>query len=217
MKPIRAILALIVLCFAALAGGTSGAYAEKRVALVIGNGNYAKFAKLANPVNDSESLRDALKSINFDVVLSENVDLDGFAEGLATFLKKARDADVAIVYYAGHAVQHDGKNYLIPVNGQAEDLDELDFRSEPVDQVVRALQISKGIRILILDACRNNPAEGRDVALSRSIGDDQSRSAEQGGSRQSEVGPPRLRNDRGLCDRGGSRRGGQRRRRAQPL
>jgi outer membrane protein assembly factor BamD (BamD/ComL family) len=171
MGRVKAVFALLLMGLAALAGGVVEAHAEKRVALIIGNSNYTSFAKLENATNDSESLRDALTSINFDVVLSENVTLDGFADGLANFLEKARDADVAVVYYAGHAVQHDGQNYLIPVNGRAQDLDELDFRSEPVDQVVKALQLSKGVRILILDACRNNPTQGRDVAF-RSIGDD---------------------------------------------
>lgn len=175
MKGWKALIALIVLALAATVGGSQDAYAAKRVALVIGNSDYTSFPKLDNPVKDGESLRDALISIDFDVVFRKNVTLDGFADGLAEFVEKARSAEVAIVYYAGHGVQHDERNYLIPVNGKAQDLDDLDFRSEPVDMVVRALQRAPGTRILILDACRNNPAADRDVAF-RSVGDDPSRS-----------------------------------------
>ena len=147
MKGWKALIALIVLALAATVGGSQDAYAAKRVALVIGNSDYTSFPKLDNPVKDGESLRDALISIDFDVVFRKNVTLDGFADGLAEFVEKARSAEVAIVYYAGHGVQHDERNYLIPVNGKAQDLDDLDFRSEPVDMVVRALQRAPGTRI----------------------------------------------------------------------
>jgi uncharacterized caspase-like protein len=179
MRRVSAVLALLLIGFAALAGATTavqaqsaatGAHPEKRVALVIGNADY-QFGKLANPVNDAENLRDALISVNFDVVFAENATLDVFAQKLIEFNSKAKTADVAVIYYAGHGVQHDGKNYLIPVNASTESLDDIDISSKPVDDLVDVLRKSKGVKILILDACRNNPAEGREIVFRSVSGD----------------------------------------------
>lgn len=159
-------LALLIIAFV---GAADAAWAEKRVALVIGNNDYQNFGALTNPVNDAENLKNALQSINFDVVFFKNTTLRQFYQALKEFNKRAKDADVAIVYYAGHAVQFHGRNYLIQVDDEAETLDDINIGSIPVEKVMDILATVKGVKVLVLDACRDNPAKGA-AATNRSIG-----------------------------------------------
>lgn len=135
-------------------------WSDKRVALVIGNSDYAT-APLQNPVNDATDLAAKLKQLGFDVTLQTNLSHSGFETALKDFKDKVNNSDVALLFYAGHGMEINGKNYLIPIDAPIRDLDQLKYKS--VDAYY-ALDILAGAKkkIVILDACRNNPAT-RDV------------------------------------------------------
>lgn len=129
---------------------------DKRVAIVIGNSNYPQ-APLTNPVNDATDMAAKLRLLGFDVTLQTNLSHSGFDNSLKSFKSKANYCDVALLYYAGHGMEIDGNNYLIPVDAPINDIDQLKYKS--VDAYY-ALDILSGAKkkIIILDACRNNPS-----------------------------------------------------------
>ena len=133
---------------------------QKRLALVIGNANYEKGA-LKNPVNDAELVAKTLDSLNFDVILKKNLEYRSqFVRAIREFGQKRAEYDVAFVYYAGHGIQVDNENFLLPTKEEflSED-DVLDF-GVSVQNVLRYLESeSEKVNILILDACRDNPFE----------------------------------------------------------
>jgi uncharacterized caspase-like protein len=157
--------ALLLLCQPALA--------DKRVALVLGNGAYQNVPQLPNPVNDSAMIAATLKNAGFDVVDSRH-DLPALEmrRALRDFSDRARDADIAVIYYAGHGMEVDGTNYLIPVDAKLErDADVYD-EALSLDRILVAAEPAKQLRLVILDACRDNPfakTMKKTVAL-RSIG-----------------------------------------------
>ena len=134
------------------------ALAEKRVALVIGNSAYQKVTKLPNPANDATAVVEMFKSAGFDLVEAKfNLSANDLRRSLRDFVVKTRDADVAVVYYAGHGIELDGANYLIPVDATLEtDGDVLD-ETVPLERVLFAVEPAKQLRLVILDACRDNP------------------------------------------------------------
>src|SRR2546423_501674 len=151
------------LCRWALAAAASllvsgPAFAEKRVALVLGNSNYQNVAPLANPVNDSARIASTLKDAGFDVVDSRR-DLPAAEtrRALRDFADRARDADIAVVYYAGHGIEVDGTNYLIPVDARLERDTDVYDEAFSLDRVLLAIEPAKRLRLVILDACRDNP------------------------------------------------------------
>src|SRR6188768_2363281 len=149
------------------------AFAEKRVALVIGNAAYQNVAKLPNPVNDGATIATTLKGAGFDVVDSRH-DL-GAAEtrrALRDFADRARDADIAVVYYAGHGIEVDGGNYLIPVDAKLERDTDVYDEALSLDRVLLAIEPAKKLRLVILDACRDNPFSKnmKRTVASRAIG-----------------------------------------------
>ena len=145
---------------------TPPAFAEKRVALVIGNSAYQHSSRLPNPRNDAEDVAAALRRIGFETILGLDLDRAKMEDATIRFNRAARGADVAIFYYSGHAMQHGGVNYLMPIDAKL--TDEADLRRlARVDDIVADLQQAKNLRILVLDSCRDNPlAED----LKRSIG-----------------------------------------------
>jgi uncharacterized caspase-like protein len=149
---------LFVLLIFSIWLGCSSAFAEKRVALVIGNSAYQKVAKLPNPANDAAAVAAMLKAAGFDSVESKlNVPASDLRKTLREFGNKSRDADIAVVYYAGHGIELDGTNYLIPVDATLEtDADVLD-ETVPLDRVLFAVEPARQLRLVILDACRDNP------------------------------------------------------------
>ena len=134
------------------------AFAEKRVALVLGNSAYQNVAPLANPVNDSARIAATLKDAGFDVVDSRR-DLPAAEtrRALRDFADRARDADIAVVYYAGHGIEVDGGNYLIPVDAQLERDTDIYDEGLSLDRILIAIEPAKKLRLVILDACRDNP------------------------------------------------------------
>jgi uncharacterized caspase-like protein len=134
------------------------AFAEKRVALVLGNSNYQNVAPLPNPVNDSAKIASTLKDAGFDVVDSRR-DLPAAEtrRALRDFADRARDADIAVVYYAGHGIEVDGGNYLIPVDARLERDTDIYDEGLSLDRILIAIEPAKKLRLVILDACRDNP------------------------------------------------------------
>src|SRR6195256_632503 len=121
------------------------ASAEKRVALVLGNSNYKNAAVLPNPVNDAAAVAATLKGAGFDIVDSR-LDLSAadMRRALRDFADQARDSDLAVVYYAGHGIEIDGTNYLIPTDAT-------------LHRVLLTIEPARQLRLVIVDACRNNP------------------------------------------------------------
>jgi uncharacterized caspase-like protein len=144
----------------------AGALADKRVALVIGNGAYAQVPHLSNPVHDAEDVAAALKRLGFETMMATDLNQAGMQEAEINFARAARTADVALFYYSGHAMQFGGVNYLAPIDAQLRDEPDL-RRLARADEILADLQQAKTLRILILDSCRDNPIAD---ALKRSIG-----------------------------------------------
>ncbi len=133
---------------------------EKRLALVIGNANYDK-EELKNPVNDARLIASTLDSLDFDVILKENLEnRTDFIRSIREFGSKRSEYDVAFVYYAGHGIQVDDENFLLPTKEEfSSEEDVLDF-GVSVQNVMRYLRAQTNeVNILILDACRDNPFE----------------------------------------------------------
>jgi uncharacterized caspase-like protein len=134
------------------------ALAEKRVALVLGNSAYQNVPPLANPVNDGAVIAAKLTDAGFDVVDSRH-DLSAIEtrRALRDFADRARDADIAVVYYAGHGMEVDGTNYLVPVDAKLERDTDVYDEAFSLDRILLAVEPAKKLRLVILDACRDNP------------------------------------------------------------
>jgi formylglycine-generating enzyme required for sulfatase activity/uncharacterized caspase-like protein len=142
-----------------LIGAIVPAHAEKRVALVVGNAAYVSADKLANPVKDARSMRDVLTALRFDVIYGEDLDLKGLRRAIGRFAGRAEGADVAIVYFAGHGATFGDTPYVVPIDAEFSSVDEVAYELVPVETLIGELRRAKGVRIAILDACRDNAAE----------------------------------------------------------
>ncbi|NCR19893.1 MAG: hypothetical protein GPJ22_23170 [Microcystis aeruginosa LL13-03] len=130
---------------------------QPKVALVIGNANYEEGA-LSNPVNDATDMAKALRELGFEVTLLQNQDLRSMENAINDFSRQLRKGGVGVFYYAGHGVQVEGENYLIPLKAQL--LNEKDARYEAValGKVLNAMEEARNqVNIIIIDACRDNP------------------------------------------------------------
>lgn len=157
---------LLSLAAALVLWGALPAFADKRVALIIGNGAYQNAVHLPNPRNDAQDVADALTRSGFETIVGLDLNKAGMDERTILFARMARDADVALFYYSGHALQFAGVNYLMPLDAKL--ADEADLRRMiRVDDIVADLQQAKNLRILVLDACRDNPLADE---MKRSIG-----------------------------------------------
>jgi WD40 repeat protein len=129
----------------------------RRQALVIGNGAYAE-APLANPVNDAGGVARALREIGFEVTLLTNTNLRTIEEAVKAFSRQLEPGAIGVFYYAGHGVQVAGENYLIPLGERLERESDVRYEAVALGKVVNALNDSPAAtKILILDACRDNP------------------------------------------------------------
>jgi len=149
-----------VLC-ALLCAGTmvvaSAALAGGRVALVVGNGAYRHVPELPNARNDGKAMAATLRELGFEVLEGIDVDMRQTAELVRRFTRRIDDAEVALFYYAGHGLQVDGENYLVPVDAKLERPEDLEWETLPASRVVSLLDSRERTNIVILDACRNNP------------------------------------------------------------
>ena len=131
-------------------------FPEARRALVIGNSLYAHTVVLDNPGNDSVDIAASLRELCFEVSLVNDLDLLNFESELRAFREKARGADLALVFYAGHGIEIAGRNYLIPVDAQLTRDADVEWEAVDLDRILRATA-GAARQIVILDACRDNP------------------------------------------------------------
>ncbi|MEP4876931.1 MAG: caspase family protein [Tateyamaria sp.] len=154
------------------------ATAEVRVALVIGNGDYEIVGKLRNPVSDARLISDVLSGVGFDVTALTDLTEDQMGEAIDSFVRLARDADVAAVYYAGHGLQKDGENYLMPIDAKLGSESAIAREGISLNDLTAALA-DVPISMIFLDACRNNPfaealmsaaqSDGRSAGIKRGL------------------------------------------------
>src|SRR5215475_2199469 len=142
--------------------GQAATAKETRVALVIGNGAYKYAGALTNPPNDARAIGTMIGRMGFDSTeLTFDRDHDAFREELRKFAEKARNADLALVYFAGHGMEIAGVNYLLPTDVRLTHEGDVDKEAIPLDEVLHAVQSAHKLRVVILDACRNNPFADR--------------------------------------------------------
>ena len=159
-----------ILCLVLFHGGA--ALADKRVALVIGNSDYQHAPRLANPANDSAAMSDMLRNAGFDVVqLKRDLTATEMRRALRDFADAAFDADFAIIFFAGHGIEIDGTNYLIPTDAMLERDVDVPDEAVPLDRLLSVVEPARKLRLVILDACRDNPfAKGmRRTVASRGV------------------------------------------------
>ncbi|TNE36769.1 MAG: hypothetical protein EP347_10105 [Alphaproteobacteria bacterium] len=156
MKWAFAICLGVGVCLCLLSGHP--AYAEKRVALVIGNASY-EYGPLKNPINDAKLVSATLESLGFKVIQEYDLDEDGIERAVIRFGRELDSVDtIGLFYYAGHGAQVNGENYLIPVGSKIEVQDDLYVEAVPVSDLLSIMERAPNrTNILILDACRNNP------------------------------------------------------------
>jgi len=151
----------VLFFFALLCGlfaANGDAFAAKRVALVIGNSAYQNVAQLPNPANDAASVADMFKKAGFDAVeLRRDVGSLDMRRALRDFYDKAATADIAVVYYAGHGIEVDGTNYMVPVDAVLKRDRDVDDEAVSLDRILESVDQAKQLRLIILDACRDNP------------------------------------------------------------
>lgn len=134
--------------------------AEKRLALVIGNANYALGNRLANPVNDANDVTEALKKMGFEVMAYTDVNHQQMRDAINNFGQRllTNNYKVSLFYYAGHGVQYQNENYLVPIDAQPKSAGDIQFDCEQADRILVKMGEAKvAANIVLLDACRNNP------------------------------------------------------------
>ena len=134
----------------------AAATAAGRVALVVGNSAYEHIGVLPNPGNDAADVGAALRRLGFEVTVARDADHAALNDALRAFTRRSAGADVALVFYAGHGMEMDGVNYLLPVDAQLERDTDVRFETVSLDDVL-AVTEGAALRLVILDACRNNP------------------------------------------------------------
>jgi hypothetical protein len=150
---------LVIVLLACMAISTASA--AERFALVIGNADYPT-APLRNPVNDARAMTRALRELGFDVSSLENADKQRMEQAIVGFASRLKENSSGLFYYAGHGVQVNGRNYLVPVGAEIDSEREIRFETVGVHVVLEELGYAGNrINIVILDACRNNPFERR--------------------------------------------------------
>jgi hypothetical protein len=139
-------------------GGNSPSVPERRVALVIGNSAYQAVSALGNTTNDAKAVAEALKADGFASVRTVlDTTRAGMLASLNEFQREADASDWAVVYYAGHGLEISGTNYLVPVDARIGDDRDVQDEAVSVDRILRAVENAKKLRLVMLDACRNNP------------------------------------------------------------
>ncbi|MEE8272391.1 MAG: caspase family protein, partial [Alphaproteobacteria bacterium] len=176
MRHLAAIFGLIVLGLAAMPALAG----EGRVALVVGNGNYSlrdDIPALPNAPNDGRAVAAALDGLGFDVITVIDADRATFEQALRDFGRRSIGAEIALFFYAGHGLQVDRENYLLPVSADIETQRDLEYEAVSLSQVKREMEYAGAdLGVMILDACRNNPLSRslarRSMALGRSVATD---------------------------------------------
>lgn len=128
----------------------------RKIALIIGNSAYANTSALTNPANDARLVASAARAAGFEVTIASDLTMSTFQRTLRDFRVAADGSEVAMIYYAGHGIEGQGKNWLIPVDSILETQFDLPYEAVNMDRFLEALGGAK-VRIVILDSCRNNP------------------------------------------------------------
>lgn len=144
-------LVLALALFAAPAG------AAERVALVIGNSSYRFASQLPNPQKDAVDVGEAFRRLGFEVVQANDLNFDDLRRALREMDRKALGADMAVIYYAGHGIEVDKVNYMIPVDAQLENDRSISYEAVPLDLALQAVAGAAKLKLVIVDACRDNP------------------------------------------------------------
>ncbi|MDQ0390572.1 caspase family protein [Labrys monachus] len=152
----RALLAVAAfvgsICFA------EPALADKRVALLIGNAHYAAVSTLNNPANDVAAMANALQKSGFTTVhAATDLSRDGMIKALRSFEDEAANADIAMIYYSGHGMEMNGTDYLVPIDAKLISDRDVEDETITLDRALRAIEGAKRLKLVILDACRDNP------------------------------------------------------------
>ena len=145
------------------------ALAEKRIALVIGNSGYERIGVLPNAANDAVLISDSLRATGFEVTALTDLSEDAMGEALDEFAADAITADVAAVYFAGHGIQYERVNYLMPVDARLNSAAAIAREGIALDQIMDALT-PVPVSLIFLDACRNNPFAEKLMAQARAEG-----------------------------------------------
>ena len=168
MRSLGAIILALLFC-----GIAGQAHAEKRAALVIGNSSYRNVPSLPNPVNDAAEVAALFRSAGFAVVdLRRDLGISDMRRAISDFAEVAGDVDVAVIYFAGHGIEVDGANYVIPVDARLSRDFDIEDEAVSIDRLLKSIEPARQLRLVILDACRDNPflkTMKRTVA-SRSLG-----------------------------------------------
>ena len=142
----------------------------RRVALVIGNSAYRTVPALANPQKDAKAIAASLRNLGFDsVTLANDATRETLIDSLRSFANEAEKADWAMVYYAGHGLEVGGINYLVPTDARLAVDRDVQFEAVPLDQVLAAVNTAKKLKLVVLDACRDNPFSPRKTAAPEAI------------------------------------------------
>ena len=155
-----AVLAGVVLCSGA------PAFAEKRVALVVGNGAYRHVPALPNPGNDASDIAASLERLGFSIRRVTNGSYDDMRRALLDFSQQTRDADMAVVFFAGHGMEIGGENWLIPIDARLQSDVDAEQEAVGLKSVLNIVARASKLGLVILDACRNNPFAAK---MTRSI------------------------------------------------
>jgi WD40 repeat protein len=132
---------------------------NKRIALVIGNAEYTSTSKLRNTLNDAKAMTATLKSLGFEVISIENGTYETIKNAIYAFGDRIQDVDVSLFFYAGHGLEVDGTNYLVPVDADIQSHLDVKQKCIPLSGVSNTMEFAndEGLNMIILDACRNNP------------------------------------------------------------
>jgi uncharacterized caspase-like protein len=148
---------LMPLVAAALFALSGHAHAQTRVALVVGNSAYAKVPSLPNPAHDAQDISAALTRLGFAVSTVTDADFDGMRRSLLDFGRTAHNADMAVIYFAGHGIEINGSNWLLPTDVELKTEGDASTEAISLQSAMQTVAAAKTLGLVILDACRNNP------------------------------------------------------------
>jgi hypothetical protein len=143
---------------------------KNRKALVIGNANYSEQTPLKNPINDAKAVAAKLQQIGFEVTYKEDLEFREFGRALGRFERTLSSSDISLIYYAGHGIEVDGENYLIPVDAELRNASDVKFETVMLQDAVSASLNTGKLSMVLIDACRDNPFAKSMKGKNRSIG-----------------------------------------------
>jgi uncharacterized caspase-like protein len=154
-------ICLVIAIGAAVFTSCGTAQASKKVALVIGNSAYRSVPALSNPLNDARELGDALARLGFSVSRVNNATYDKMRRAFLEFGRVARNAETAVVFYAGHGIEVGGENWLIPIDAELKSDTDVDHEAIGLKGAMGTVESASRLGLVILDACRNNPFQAK--------------------------------------------------------